>query len=57
MGTMKTAMATGLVAVSLSACASGGPKQAPQIVTEQQPTFWGATEAAYDAPQEASSAS
>ena len=57
MGTMKTAMATGLIAVSLSACASGAPKQAPQIVTQQQPTFWGATEAAYAAPQEPSSAS
>lgn len=57
MGTMKTAMATGLVAVSLSACASGGPKQEPQIANVQQPTFWGATEAAYSAPQKASSAS
>lgn len=57
MGTMKTTMATGLIAVSLGACASSGSKAAPQIVDVQQPTYWGATEAAYATPQETSSAS
>lgn len=57
MGKMKTTMATGMIAVSLSACASGGSKTAPQIVEVQQPTYYAATEAAYASPQEASSAS
>ena len=47
MGKLETAIATGMVALSLSACASGGAKEAPQIVEVQQPTFWGKTEAAY----------
>lgn len=57
MGTMKTAIATGFVAISLSACASGGHDTAPQVNTVEQPSFWGTTEASYAAPQKAESAS
>ena len=57
MGKLEMTLATGLVAFSLSACASA-PKQAPQDYAEfEQPTFWGKTEASYAKSQPESSAS
>ena len=58
MGKLEMALATGVVALSLSACASGGSQQAaPNAQVQQQPTFWGKTEAGYAEAQPGSSAS
>ncbi len=57
MGKLEITIATGLMAFSLSACASGA-KEAPQDFAEfEQPTFWGKTEASYAKVQPESSAS
>jgi flagellar L-ring protein precursor FlgH len=58
MGQLDVKISAGLVALSLTACASGGGAQAPQITESQQvPTFWGQTEAAYASDKRSTSAS
>ena len=58
MGSLENTMATGLIALSLSACASSGSAEpTPQIVETVHPTYYGVTEASYAQPQVATSAS
>lgn len=57
MGTIENAFATGLVALTLTACVSGGADQQVAIVEVEQPTFWGQTEASYGPPKAITSAS
>ena len=44
MGKIETALVTGMVAVSLSACASGGQEAPQEIAVVEQPTYWGQLE-------------
>ena len=45
MGKIENTIATGVVAISLTACASGAREAAPQISVAAQPTYWGQTAA------------
>lgn len=57
MGKLGTTIATGMVAATLTACASGGDTPAPQAAAPAQPVFWAQTDASYATAQDASSAS
>ncbi|MEL6859952.1 MAG: flagellar basal body L-ring protein FlgH [Pseudomonadota bacterium] len=58
MGSIENTMATGLVALSLTACASSGSAAPTQeVVQVTQPTYYGVTEAAYSQQQVSTSAS
>ncbi|NQY13062.1 MAG: flagellar basal body L-ring protein FlgH [Henriciella sp.] len=57
MGTIENALATGLVAISLTACASGGTDSAPKIIEVQKSPYWGQTDASYGPPKTEASAS
>ena len=46
MGKIETLLATGLVAVSLTACASGGQDAPQEVAVAEQPTYWGQAEGA-----------
>lgn len=47
MGKIEISLATGLVAVSLTACASGSNDVAPQVVQFEQPAYWGQTDGSH----------
>ena len=57
MGTIENALATGLVAIGLTACASSGAEREPAVIEVQQSPYWGQTEAAYGPPKTEASAS
>ena len=57
MGKLGVPALTGMVAVSLSACASGGAHDAPEMAAHEQPTFWAQTEPNYTKETHATSAS
>ncbi|MEL7111055.1 MAG: flagellar basal body L-ring protein FlgH [Pseudomonadota bacterium] len=57
MGTIENTIATGLVAISLTACASSNETREATVIDVEQPTFWGQTEASYGAPRVEASAS
>ena len=48
MGKLGVPALTGMVAVSLSACASGGVQDAPEMAAYEQPTYWAQTEPKYN---------
>lgn len=57
MGKLETIAATGMLAVSMTACASGGAERAPEMVEAEPPTYWATTEASYSKEVGASAAS
>ncbi len=57
MGTLENTVTGGLLALSLTACASGGSEVQPTTIAVEQPTFWGQTEASYGPPKVEASAS
>ncbi|MEM7329976.1 MAG: flagellar basal body L-ring protein FlgH [Pseudomonadota bacterium] len=57
MGTLENSLLTGLVALSLTACASGPETSPPTIAEAAQPTFWGQTAASHGPPKVEASAS
>lgn len=57
MGKIEISLATGFVAVALTACASGSQEAEPQVVQVQQPAYWGKTDASHKAVGEEDSAS
>lgn len=57
MGKLELSFITGLVAVSLTACASGAPDAPSTVVATEAPTYWGQTEAAYNKTPQHSNAS
>lgn len=57
MGSIANRFAIGVLALSMTACATGGADTTPQIAEAAQPTFWGQTEASYGPPKVEASAS
>ena len=57
MGKLGIPAFTGLVAVSLSACASGGAHDAQDAAVHEQPTYWAQTQPSYTQEPQATSAS
>ncbi|MCR9270632.1 MAG: flagellar basal body L-ring protein FlgH [Henriciella sp.] len=57
MGKLEIAALSGVLAVTLTACASGGSDQANQNVSAEPPTYWASTEASYTKQEGASAAS
>lgn len=57
MGKLELSLITGLVAVSLTACASGAPEAPTRVAANEAPTYWGQTEAAYNKAPPQSNAS
>lgn len=57
MGKLGVPALTGMVAVSLSACASGGAPDAHEMVANEAPTYWAQTEPSYAKETHATSAS
>lgn len=57
MGKIGLSTLSGFIAVSITACASGGSQSAPEFATSEQPTYWAQTEAAYSKDTAATSAS
>lgn len=57
MGKLGVPALTGVVAVTLSACASGGAQDAQEMAAYEQPTYWAQTEPNYTKETHATSAS
>ena len=57
MGKLGLPALTGMVAVSLSACATGGTPDAQEMVAHKAPTYWAQTEPNYTKESNATSAS
>ncbi len=57
MGTIGNGIALAVLAVSITACATGSSETPPNIAEVQQPTFWGQTDASYGPPVVEASAS
>lgn len=57
MGKLGVPALTGMVAVSLSACASGGAPDTHEMVANEAPTYWAQTEPSYAKETHATSAS
>lgn len=57
MGKLENVLATGLTAVALTGCATGGADAPLKSIEVQQSPFWGQTEASHGPPPIASSAS
>lgn len=57
MGKLGVPALTGMVAVSLSACASGGAPDAHEMVAHEAPAYWAQTEPSYAKETHATSAS
>ena len=57
MGKLGVPALTGMVAVSLSACASGGAQDAPEVAAYEPPQYWAQTEPSYTQETHASAAS